>query len=531
MTDEPPSREPEQILSRDPEPVLYDEKAVKKVFKLVTYLMRKHRFVSQNTTERSPIWIYDPNVGLWKEDGISVVRNWLEAYLAEHWNKYLVGQIITRLRDKVFKEGLIMGDPSLTKCRMVMRNGTYDLTEDKFYEGVFFPDEYQITGLRVRYDPNAICPKYEKFENELLDFREDIMAIEEFIGYCLLKEYPIAVVMMLLGFGANGKSTLLAVLRRFLGVENCAGTTPQQLEFDKFTRARLHGKLANIAGDIPSRQLHGKIMKMFSGNDLVTAEHKNQDPFDFVNYAKMIYSGNVLPSSRDNSDAYHRRLRVIEFKKVFRSSDPNTRLQSDLVAELTTEEELSGMFNLFLRGLKRFLKQGELTGEKPVWLKKAENIALSDSVQFFGLYCCEADPLMTKDQAPVKADVVDLYSDVSVALGQVPKSKRVFEENLQRWVTNIESDKQTSGDRLPVWAGLRLREDVIGFVRDGGLPGLRRLDPSIELIEVSTSTEAIQSPRRGERHRRQDEDEEKPNIDDLFEPKADPPAEKKEGEN
>ena len=60
-------------------------------------------------------------------------------------------------------------------------------------------------------------------------------------------------------------------------------------------------------------------------------------------YAKLFFSANKIPGSADDSDAYHRRTIILSFPDQFeegKNADP------DLIAKLTIEEELSGIFNI-----------------------------------------------------------------------------------------------------------------------------------------------------------------------------------------
>lgn len=236
-----------------------------------------------------------------------------------------------------------------------LKNGLYNLKEDTLFNKN--PDDYLTYELPIHYDPKADCPKIKKFLKEVLH-ETDIPIIQELIGYCLLKEYPIQKAIMFLGEGSNGKSVLLSLIKTFLGSENISSIPLQALDDNRFAAAQLYGKLANIYADISTKALYQTgVFKMLTGGDMISAEQKFQKHFNFINYAKLMFSCNQLPETKDESLAYFRRWIIIEFPNKFegRKADKN------LIKKLTTEDELSGLFNWALIGLKRLIKQGEFT--------------------------------------------------------------------------------------------------------------------------------------------------------------------------
>ena len=50
--------------------------------------------------------------------------------------------------------------------------------------------------------------------------------------------------------------------------------------------------------------------------DSVTGEHKFGQPFTFGNYAKMIFSANLIPEREDKTDAFYRRWVIIHLDSL-----------------------------------------------------------------------------------------------------------------------------------------------------------------------------------------------------------------------
>ncbi len=108
--------------------------------------------------------------------------------------------------------------------------------------------------LPVKYDPEAECPAWEKFVNEV--FPEDAQDLAwEIVAWLMTPYTSIPKAVLLMGDGANGKSTYLRAIMTFLGKHNTGAVSLHRLEGDRFSAARLVNKLANICPDLPSNDL------------------------------------------------------------------------------------------------------------------------------------------------------------------------------------------------------------------------------------------------------------------------------------
>jgi len=181
-------------------------------------------------------------------------------------------------------------------------------------------------------------------------------------GYCLWRKYPYQVAFLLIGSGSNGRSTLLAVLEAILGKENISSETLQNLCHNRFSTAELYHKFVNICGDIPSKKIEDAgAFKMLTGGDLISAQRKHKNPFNFINYAKLTFLANKVPYSYDDSDAYYRRWILIFFPVRFGIELGDSPADKQILEKLTTPEELSGILNWSLEGLRRLNKQKGFT--------------------------------------------------------------------------------------------------------------------------------------------------------------------------
>ena len=106
--------------------------------------------------------------------------------------------------------------------------------------------------------------------------------MQEILGYMLVPINKAQKSFVLVGAPSAGKSTLVYVAQDLLlGKENVSNIAWQSLG-ERFNKAELFGKLANIFADLPSKGIDDNGMfKALTGEDYITAERKNKDPFSF----------------------------------------------------------------------------------------------------------------------------------------------------------------------------------------------------------------------------------------------------------
>ena len=161
--------------------------------------------------------------------------------------------------------------PEIQTDRIHVRNGTY------FVDGHFTPEkEYCMNRLPIAYVPEAPAPtRWLQFLNELL-YEEDIPALQEYIGYCLLPVTKAQKMLLMVGKGGEGKSRIGLILRELFGNSMYTGSL-QKVETNRFARADLEYKLLLVDDDMKTEALpqtnhiktlvHWKIKSTLSAKD------------------------------------------------------------------------------------------------------------------------------------------------------------------------------------------------------------------------------------------------------------------------
>ncbi|MDO0421471.1 DNA primase [Clostridioides difficile] len=249
---------------------------------------------------------------------------------------------------------LISENTSMSEANLIaFKNGIYNVVDDSFIE---FSPEFIITNkINWNYNPGAYSKLVDKTMNKLScgDF-EIRMLLEEVVGYCFYRRNELRKAFILTGDKANGKSTYLDMIKALLGDENTSALDLKELS-DRFKTAELFGKLANIGDDIGDEFIaNPAIFKKLVSGDRVNVERKGQNPFDFNNYSKFLFSANNIPRIKDKTGAVLDRLIIIPFNASFSVKDKD--FDPYIKYKLREQEAIEYLINLGLEGLKRVLK-------------------------------------------------------------------------------------------------------------------------------------------------------------------------------
>ena len=263
---------------------------------------------------------------------------------------------------------------------LVLRDGRWQLTPHE-------REHYRITQIPVVYQPEARAPRFEQFLNEVFagdpDTNDKCRLVCELLGYTLLSTCRFERFVILIGKGSNGKSVLLRVLKELVGVTNCAAVQPAEFD-NRFQRAHLHGKLANIVSEVEQgAMIPDAALKAIVSGEAMTAEHKFCDPFDFSPYATCWFGTNHMPGTRDFSDALFRRAVTIDFNRQFAEHQRDVHLADKLI------RELPGILNLALDAIAEVIAIGSFTRPASCEATKAHWRNENDQAAQFIEECCK----------------------------------------------------------------------------------------------------------------------------------------------
>ena len=341
---------------REIETILRDDAFKKPIFfKGTTFLFDKFAVFLKNNHHIIKI---NNQLHLYK-DGIYISgQDEIESVMIYH-----IPQLNRAKRKEVFDylELLIRDNTPIENANYIaFRNGVYNIENDELLS---FSPEFIITNkIEWDYNPSAY--------NELADHTLDKISckdekirnlLEECIGYTFYRRSEIGKFFMLTGDGSNGKSTYIDLFKTILGEKNIVALELQELG-ERFKTAEMFGKLANIGDDIGDEFVaNTAVLKKLATGDRLNVERKGQNPFDFNNYAKLIFSANSIPrmgKGKDNS-ALLRRMIIIPFNATF--SDEDEDFDPSIKYKLREQSSVEYLITLAIQGLKRVLKNNRFT--------------------------------------------------------------------------------------------------------------------------------------------------------------------------
>ena len=271
-----------------------------------------------------------------------------------------------------------------------VKNGELSYRDGRWKLSPHVREHYRTTLIPAEYDPKATAPRFEQFLDEVFlgepDATDKAILICEMIGYTLVTSCEYEKFILLIGPGANGKSVLLDVLRLLIGSGQVAAVQPEQMD-NRFQRAHLHGKLANIVTEIrEGGEIADAALKAISSGELMTAEHKFKPPFDFQPFSTCWFGTNHMPHTRDFSDALFRRALIVEFNRTFSEDEQDKHLKKKLAAELP------GIMLLALTAFGGVIERGCFTIPESCVRAKNQWRLEADQVAQFLQYCCVMEP-------------------------------------------------------------------------------------------------------------------------------------------
>jgi len=206
--------------------------------------------------------------------------------------------------------------------------------------------------------------------------KDYVKTLYEIIAYSLLPSYPINRIFCFIGSGMNGKTCFLNLLRKFIGNTNVCATELDSLLSSRFEITRLHKKLICMMGETNFNEMKKtSILKKLSGGDFIGFEYKNKNPFEDINYAKIIIATNNLPTTTDKTIGFYRRWFIIDFPNQFSE-------KKDIINDIPKEEfESLAVKSLII--LKDLLDKREFYNEGSIELRKKRYEDKSDPLEKF----------------------------------------------------------------------------------------------------------------------------------------------------
>jgi len=409
--------------------------------------------------------VYNSGRGYYESHGENLIKEYTQSALGDASRKRHVDETIFHVKNctRIDRSEFDKEDGYIN-----LNNGVYNLYTQGFEE--HSPAHRFTYALPFNYDPHATCGVFDAYLDKIGQGDKKTL-IYEIFGYCLVPGYPIQKVFIFAGDGGNGKGTVTRVMRAFLGSENIIGTGLQTLETNPYALAGFRGKLACISGESSSTSISDTApLKLLRGGDQITAQEIYKGNVQFINRAKLVFLMNNIPEFRDHTDSLYRCILPLDFNVKVVGMDPGFDEST-----LSTDKELSGIFNKAMEVLPDLLKRGEFSHTRTEKEVREYLLTRGNPVASFADEC----GYLSEEAETLKIDLYAAYIKwcrTSKVTAESDRSfKKLFWGEYRGEIVNSKSKRCVDGTRPPCYRGYELKEDWRGL----------NLEEELELSEAS----------------------------------------------
>ncbi len=400
-------------------------------YQIAQSLVKEYSIKTINGTRKRELYLYRDGIYV---QGENFVRSHIQTILQEQTSNHYLNEIIERVKGSTL---INREDFEVNKNLINLNNGVLNI--ETMQLAPHNPQFLFMQKIPVDYNPEATCPEINKFLEDTVGVHY-VPIIYEIFGYILYRSYFIKKAVIFYGERDTGKTTLLKLMGQFTGKDNVSGVSLQKLTSDKFAAAHFYQKNVNIFDDLSSEAINDTgALKIATGYGLITGEYKFGDQFQFINYAKLIFACNKIPNVKDLDDeAYFSRWIVIFFGKTVERPD------KFLIDKITSKEELSGLLNLALGGLRGLIQNQDFSYKKTPEEIKIEMMRSSSTMANFAY-----DHLRSaQDEWISKQELYDKYAGYARKKGLAIDTINFFGKHLRKNASYINDSRGSVPDPI-----------------------------------------------------------------------------------
>ncbi len=336
-----------------------------------------------------------------------------------------------------------------------LQNGLYDVIKNELKPHT--PSYLSVNQKPIVYNPKAKSKLFGGFLKDVL-FPTDIRTAIEAMAYTFYRNTPFEYFFKLFGYGSNGKSVFTGLLTSLHSERNVSNVSLSSLVGNRFALADLENKDVNIDIELSNVSIQDtSILKKLTGGrkQPIRIERKNQKAYDTYLHAKLFFNTNTITETIDQTAAYYRREIIISFPNTFegKSDDPN------LQDKITSENEISGIFNVLMIALRTLLKNnGVYLNEKTIEDRRIKSERASDPVKSFIEEAVNEESI--ESDWVVKSDFYDVYCRYCKRHTIAIKSIEAFGKDLKN-KGYTDGRKGKKHERRTCWLGVKLDPDYV----------------------------------------------------------------------
>lgn len=210
------------------------------------------------------------------------------------------------------------------------------------------------------YDAKALCPTFISFLDKVQPALEMQDFLQRWFGYCLSGFWSEQALLLFHGMGANGKSTLVELMRWLFGSYAVVLPPESLMQDDRRSGGQATPDLARLPGArlVPASEfrqgarLDEGLVKRLTGGESMPVRHLNKGFIDFDPEFKVILSSNHLPKIRGRDEGIWRRVLLVPFEQSIPRADRDPELLSKL------KDEAEGILAWCVQGWEMYVRDG-----------------------------------------------------------------------------------------------------------------------------------------------------------------------------
>ena len=289
------------------------------------------------------------------------------------------------------------------------------------------PDMLVSKALSVSYSPEAKCPIFLNFLNDIFESDQKLIGfVKQAIGYSLTGSTAEQCLFIMIGDGANGKSTFINVMNKLLGTY---GTTAASQTLIANGGASVGDDLVDLIGarlitvseTEEGQSLAEAKIKQMTGGDTLKGRPLYGNWVQFSIIGKLWLATNNLPQINNTDHGIWRRIKAIPFNRTFSAEEQDKYLSDKLMAELP------GILNWAVEGCLEWQKDGLQTPDI-VEQQVAEYKSAMDSISQFINEECEVG----EGHSYPASKFHQAYRDWCSGAGRKPQSATAFKRSLEK---------------------------------------------------------------------------------------------------
>jgi putative DNA primase/helicase len=260
-----------------------------------------------------------------------------------------------------------------------------------------------------------------------------------------------AILLILYGTGANGKSTFTEALRPVFG-EFAYRTNTDTLMVTGKGGNSATPDIANLRGtrfvtaseSEETATLAESLIKDLTGNDMISGRHLYADPIEFAPSHTLWLSTNHKPLIKGTDNGIWRRVKLVPFNKAIPKKEQDTKLLDKL------KYESSGILNWVIAGALRYEAEGLVEPDVVKRQTEAYRYDLDRLAQFIEEECAVDYHFTTPLGAFYKA-----YESWVLAAGsrEKPEGKQHFGQKLES-----KGYRKDRSHGVHIWRGIKLKD-------------------------------------------------------------------------